>query len=239
MEEITLPSGLRGTIRGLKVAEERILSDRRAAKSGEVVDNLLRTCWEKTTDPGPYQFTGAPDWGQVLTGDRFVAVLALRTATYGPDFDFQVHCEACGERFGWRVKLPELPVKALTEEARARFVGGNRFTHDLHGTLVTFQLLTGDAERRLQRLTKGQDNPISAVLAFRIVEIQGVEEHRKGAWLKDLPMRDATALLGAFDDQDCGVDTDIDVECRHCGAPQDIKLPFDQGFWMPVKKRRA
>lgn len=64
---ITCPSGLSGSIRGLKVCEERFLADRKLAKAGSVVDELLRACWEETTDPGPYDFGGAKiDWDRVL-----------------------------------------------------------------------------------------------------------------------------------------------------------------------------
>lgn len=38
---ITCPSGLTGRVRGMKVREERILADRKLAKSGGQVDELL------------------------------------------------------------------------------------------------------------------------------------------------------------------------------------------------------
>lgn len=44
---ITCPSGLAGSIRGLKVREERILADRKLQKSGGIVDELLRACWAR------------------------------------------------------------------------------------------------------------------------------------------------------------------------------------------------
>ena len=49
---ITCPSGLTGRVRGMKVREERILADRKLAKSGGQVDELLGACWEETLDPG-------------------------------------------------------------------------------------------------------------------------------------------------------------------------------------------
>ena len=55
-DTITCPSGLTGRIRGLKVREERILADRKLARSGGQVDRLLAACWEETLDPGPYDF---------------------------------------------------------------------------------------------------------------------------------------------------------------------------------------
>lgn len=47
---ITCPSGLTDRVRGMKVREERILADRKLAKSGGQVDELLGACWEETLD---------------------------------------------------------------------------------------------------------------------------------------------------------------------------------------------
>ncbi len=70
---ITCPSGLSGRIRGMKVREERVLADRKLAKSGGQIDELLGSCWEETLGPGPYKFGEGEklDWGNVLQGDRF------------------------------------------------------------------------------------------------------------------------------------------------------------------------
>ncbi len=46
-EIITCPSGLTGRVRGMKVREERILSDRKLAKAGGQVDELLSACWDR------------------------------------------------------------------------------------------------------------------------------------------------------------------------------------------------
>ena len=72
-------SGLTGSIRGLKVREERVLADRKLQKAGRIVDELLRACWEETHDAGPYDFeAGKLDWNKVLQGDRFFALREIR-----------------------------------------------------------------------------------------------------------------------------------------------------------------
>jgi len=42
---ITCPSGLTGRIRGMKVREERVLADRKLAKTGGQLDELLGASW--------------------------------------------------------------------------------------------------------------------------------------------------------------------------------------------------
>jgi hypothetical protein len=78
-DTITCPSGLTGRIRGMKAREERILADRKLARSGGQLEQILAACWEETLDVGPYDF-GSPavDWNKVLQGDRFYTLLQVR-----------------------------------------------------------------------------------------------------------------------------------------------------------------
>ena len=120
-ETIICPSGLSGRIRGMKVREERILADRKLAKNGGQVDELLAACWEETLDPGPYDFGDKViDWGQVLQGDRFFALLQIRALTYGPEYAFAVNChsDGCRARIEWADRLGHLHgIEALRAHA--------------------------------------------------------------------------------------------------------------------------
>ncbi len=210
---ITCPSGLIGRVRGMKVREERILADRKLAKQGGQMDQLLASCWEEMLDAGPYDFGehGKTDWGQVLQGDRFFALLMIRALTYGPEYAFGVGCQndACRARIQWEVDLTQLPVRCLSDESRVAFLAGNRFETTLPdaGTRVVFKLLTGDDERKLPALQRAApDRLLSAVLAYRVLEIDGVEPKSKRQFLEELTMRDADFLVDEFDRVDCGVE---------------------------------
>ncbi len=243
---ITCPSGLVGRVRGMKVREERILTDRKLAKHGGQMDELLASCWEETLDPGPYDLPdGAKlDWGKVLQGDRFFALLMVRALTYGPEYAFGVGCqnEACRARIQWEVNLTELPVRALSDESRAAFLGGNSFETTLPdaGKRVRFKLLTGYDERKLPALQRAApDRLLSAVLAYRVLEVDGVDAKAKRQFLEELTMRDADFLVDEFDRVDCGVDTTIEIECPECFATQEVELPFDKAFFLPGRDRTA
>ena len=145
---ITCTSGLTGRIRGMKAREERILADRKLARSGGQLEQILAACWEETLDPGPYDFGDQPiEWGKVLQGDRFFTLLQIRVRSYGPEYAFAVPCEnrSCRARIEWEVDLRDLPVRALSDESRAVLLAGNRFETALPdaGKKVTFRLLTG------------------------------------------------------------------------------------------------
>ncbi len=240
---IKCPSGLQGEIRGMKVREERVLSNRALAKSGAQLEELLSACWETTVEPGPYGLTDKPiAWADVLQGDRFFALLNIRALTYGSDYGFSVSCRNCRARIEWEVDLTKLPVRPLSPESRAAFMGGNRFETKLPdaGKRVWFKLLTGDDERKLPALQRAApDRLLSSVLVYRVLEVEGVEPKDKRAFLEDLTLRDADFLVDEFDRVDCGVDTTIEVECPECREVQDVDLPFDSAFFLPGKERTA
>ncbi len=239
---IIFPSGLSGRIRGMKVKEERILADRKLARNGGQIDALLKACWQETLEAGPYDFEDKViDWGKVLQGDRFYTLLRIRALTYGAEYAFSIQCQndSCRERIEWDFNLNHLGVRPLAEENHNAFINGNRFETYLPdvGKRVWFRLLTGADERKLPLLRRNAgERLLSAMLAFRIVEIEGVEPRDKHRFLEELSMSDAALLISEFDKVDCGVDTTIESECPECCAVQDVELPFDQTFFMPGKK---
>lgn len=241
---ITCPSGLIGEIRGLKGKEGKLLADRNAARMGSTFEKLLTGCWLQTVDAGLYDSTGPTlDWSKVLVADRFYALLQIRSLTFGDDYAFSMQCRhaGCREKFEWELLLSQLPVRALSEEAKAAFKNGNRFETKLpnDGRRVWFKLMTGaDEARAAQALKNGRDGALLTALALRIVEIENVPEKDKRTFLDDMEMADAAALLDTFDSVDGGVETTLDVECPHCLGLQEVELPFERGFFLPRAKEK-
>ena len=243
---ITCPSGLSGEIRGLKGKEGKLLADRAAAKSGVTFDRILAGCWLATIDSGIYPLgeSEALDWSKVLVADRFYTLLQIRSLTFGDDYAFQVQCQShgCRERFEWELNLKDLPVRVLSDEARAAFKNGNRLETQLprDGRKVWFRLMTGaDEVRAATALRAGRDGMLLTALAMRIVEIEDVKAEEKRRFLDDMELADAAALLDRFDEADGGVETSIEVECPVCGGVQDVQLPFERGFFLPSTRTRS
>ena len=168
-------------------------------------------------------------------------MLKIRALTYGSDYAFAVTCESCRSRIEWELDLNDLSVRQLSDESRAAFVDGNRFETRLPDAdrRVWFGLVTGADERRLDRVRKSAgDRALSALLACRVSEIEGVEPRDRREFIEDLSMGDADHLLSEFDRVDCGVETDIEVECPECFAVQDVELPFDRDFLVPGKRSK-
>lgn len=247
--EVVCPSGLTGVVRGWKAREADILSNRREARLGTSFDKVLSACWLSTTEPGPYAevINGTLPWGKVLTCDRFWALLCVRAATFGSTYEFDVSCEdraLCGKKIRWEVDLLALPFKELPEESVDKIAAGtNSFGYELQwgehaGRKISFQLMTGDSERKAAKIIERQTaRPVVASLATRIVAIEGVPSSDKVRFLDDLEMADLTALVEAFDEVDGGVETVVDIECPHCGLGQDIELPLGRDFFLPRRKK--
>ena len=256
-EIINCPSGLSGRIRGMKVREERVLADRKLATPAHIAGAAqnARTAGRSTSYSAPAgRRRSTPDpttserrsstGARCSRGDRFYALLQIRALTYGPEYAFAVNCgsDGCRARIEWEFDLRELPCRPLSEESRAAFSDGNRFETVLPdaGKRVWFRLLTGSDERRLPQLRRSAgDKLLSAMLAFRVSEVEGVEARERRKFIEELTMRDADFLVDEFDRVDCGVDTAIEIECPECFATQEIDLPFERTFFMPGRERAA
>lgn len=246
MKNVTLPTGLVVSLRGMKVREQKIFSDRALAAKGGTAGRLVEACCEGVVDPGPYALGAGDklDWAQVAQGDRFAALLAIRTETYGSVYDFAWHCSQCRARNGWRVDLDkDLLRRHLSEADLETFRGSNRFEHMVGDgdAVIVFKIATGADEAVIAaNARRYKDSPISGALISRVVDVvvdgESIPAAKRMAWFDDLGMADIVSLIEAMERHDCGVETSIAVTCE-CGADQEVDIPFGDGFWIPKSKR--
>jgi len=237
-KSITCPSGLSGRVRGLKGREMNLLGNRKAAKTGELFDNLLNACWLQTDDAGPYELNdrGNPNWLDVLVADRLYILIQIRQATYPNDpYSFKVTCpnRACEETFSWEIDFDDLPVKPVPEDSLVKFKAGAPVTAEIDGKTISYRLTTGKDERKAAKFLRGQEQRLLDLLSLRIVEIEGIDTNRKRAWLEELELSKYRDMLDAFDEQDGGLETTIEIECTHCGNTFEVDLPFGAEFFLP------
>jgi hypothetical protein len=264
--ETHAPSGFAGSIRELTIADGKHLTSMKASKSNLIPNYILSNCWLETTDNGIYDFSGKPDFGRVITGDRDFILARIRIETFGPQYTFKVRCKNqpfCKVRFEWEIDLSALPVKKLSKKDRETFRNGNRFEEIIPGTnrKVWFKLATGndliaaaqqrktqkhaDRNKRIRaKQEEDEENLILESLAMRIVDIEGVSPNEPlvkkkkliRAALESLGLKKAPDLLDLFDSHDCGIETTIEVECPECEHQQDVALPFGEDFFFPRKQ---
>lgn len=244
MSLVECPSGLAIEIRKLRVKEANMLADQSAARRSNVLDTVLSSLTASVVSPGPYSLRGdgSLDWSKVLVGDRFVALLESRIATYGEDYVFDTQCQArgCRERFTFPVNLRSLPVQKFTDESLAKFSSGNLFSGVIPSNQRNFyfRLQTGEMEAKASKLAKGKlGEAMTMALAVRIHEVQGVAGNDRLRFFEQLEMDDVTDMIAQMDSVDGGVDTTIHVECPYCQDCPEVTLPFGRAFWLPSKKQ--
>lgn len=248
MSLITLPSGMSGEIRGFKGKEAHALADPALRRTNGSIDVMLKSCFVAVVDPGPYPHVkvGEPvDWQRILLGDRFDALMRIRGLSWGPLYEFGVQCGKCKEKYEWELSLDDMPRKPLPEETRAKIRAGDTL-FDIalgDGKTLSFELAYGLHEQRANKKRHEQRNQWSLVDAIlnqtkRISDIPFPEASKaQRAYLDELSWQD---LREAFDDMqlvDCGVETDIETECPYCRWVQGVRFPFEEGFFLPRRKR--
>jgi hypothetical protein len=231
--EVVCPSGLTGRMRGMKVKDEQLFLDPKLKKAGLALSHLLDACWVETLDSGPYK--EPLNWiSQISSADRTYALIQLRIASYGEDFDFQVTCESCNHTFGWGINLNDLDTIPTSEAGRKCLTSGQPIEHTLScGEIVKTKLSTGADESYIQNLgPKDRTRFLTLHLARRIVEI-----NKKTLWhdiiseVEELPSRYAGELWNSIDEHEGGVDTSFMVECPKCDREQKVQLPFTAAFF--------
>jgi hypothetical protein len=249
-KEVALPSGARALVRGLKLKEFQMFSDKRLVRSGDIVSKIVETCFESWADPGPY-----PDkmpWGKLLVGDQVAMILGIRVATHGPSFDFKITCPSCRTSFEWGLSLDELAeqnTKPYSDEALTAYSTNTPCKFHIADKIVELMPLTMEMSKVIMRAqqsaqatadkTGGPIDDLEAIAA-RIHSVEGMDRKQLAGWVGDFEGADMTAYREANEQMEGGIDTAIDVRCPEidCRFRFEVDLPLDpQRFWMNAKKR--
>ncbi len=222
-EKVTLPSGAEATIREMTATEEGFLASQKMLKSGEAFEKILRNCLiEKDID-----------LDNMLVGDRYFLMLAIRRLTYGDDYDFKVRCASCGQTFNMSVNLADLPIKKLEGDPDAT----HTITLPRTGKKVTFRLLRGRDEKKIATtLRKTPQEIIRLSLFLHTVAVDGSENFSE-KFFETLPGADSQYYRREIDAVTCGVDTVVEVECPECDNEFEVQLPISENFFFPNSRK--
>lgn len=262
-QHVQLPSGAVIEMRQLTVKEENFMTSAARSRRGsqeKVLVDILSRCTEGFVDPGPYPGKEPQQkvkWTEMLAGDFFAAMLGLRKLSYreGAQYDIDVKCptQGCNNKFGWSVDLnKDLTVKTLPEDSAEKFKNGEPFVVEIDGTKVSFKLqMVSDSEFQEKLEKRFPHREMACMLRTRITAIEGVESQHMMNWLDGegkgpydgLTSDDAEDIRAAFVASDCGVDTEVEIECTRstCRNVFTIDLPFS-GIFSPgraASKKKA
>lgn len=217
--------------------------------------DMLTRAWVRTLDPGPYRFTvGAakPErpWFEMLTGDVLVGLKEVRARSSGDKYYLPFDCPRCGEDDNLvAVPLSELKVRPLSDEALRKVRSREPFKARVADVEVAFDLQYGrhdeeaaallakvKEDKRLGRRVVGRGaHSLIEAAAVRVRALDGQERPaiERWEWVASLRTEEVDDLRDAFDEHDCGVDTEHQVLCQACQRRSRLDVPLLTGryFW--------
>lgn len=176
----------------------------------------------------------------LLVIDQFYLLLSLRVHSFGSEYEIPIRCQYCREQAKVKINLTDdLNMRYINETASEPF----KFDLPVSGKSIGFRLMRVRDQFRIRQHTKRMrmqtvdptDPSHQFRLALTIVEIDGVEIDLSQAqqFVRTMHMGDSNALQNEIDRVEGGVDTRIYPECPHCGAANQIRMPFELEFFRP------
>lgn len=239
------PSGLVLTMREFKVADEDLVANPKQNKKKMAQVALLNAITTGIEDSGPYGFEGKVNWLEVLQGDTFYALMKARIETWGPDLQYTINCPTCRCVTRLEVNLEDFAFKPLPPSSlpHVKDPKGTPLAVKLphSGKRVEFRLLRGKDERKLQKLQKeSASNLSSALIRYRVSTIEGINPAELSEYIRqEMSGRDVQFLRAAFDEHDCGVDTETQFECDTCNNVWIDDLRIGKDFLFPRLRGKA
>lgn len=252
---IKLASGAEIEFRKIMLAEENILANASKSKKrnmDQTLNDILTRCSVEVVSTGCYPDSvltigGKPNWDSMLRGDRIRAMFGLRIHSYksGKTYGVEnVRCEdsSCNYKFDYDVNLEsDLVFQDVPDEAAEIIKSGQPFEVTVSGYKISFGPATGKTDKLYEKhLDRYPGRDMACALRARITDVDGVERRDILDWLDGnmgeskkytgLTSDDAEELRDAFDANDGGVDTEVEVECPKCKEVFGIDLPFDRIF---------
>lgn len=249
VETVPLPSGGRvyptnSPLHGLEVVEiragtareEDILTSRAYLKKGTVISELIKSCLVNK----------GIDVSDMLIGDRYALMVAIRITMYGADYDAELQCGECDNKAPRNFNLAELPIRRLAIAPVAEGQNLFEFLLPICKKVVRFKFLTGRDEEQMaatqekqKKLSLAQgETSVTTNLLYSVQAIDGTEDRAKIAgFVRMMPARDSLALRNYIKDNEPGIIMKQEVSCPSCGHAEEVSLPIGVNFLWPSAGR--
>ncbi len=203
--------------------EEDILTNQNYISQGIVLDKLLQSL-----------IVTKVKYDDLFVGDKNAIMIASRILGYGKDYEFEYN----GEEH--TIDLTTLDNKQIDESLFTR--GQNEFEFELpfSKTLVTFQLMNGHLEKKVEQEIKGLkkiNKTASPDLSTRMKHlITSVDGDRDTKTIRDfvdnyLLARDSRSLRQHVADFQPDIDLEITIISQ--GEDKEIDIPIGVNFFFP------
>ena len=201
--------------------EEDILTNQNYISKGIVLDELIKSL-----------IVSDVKYEDLIVGDKNALLVAARILGYGKEYKF----EWGGEEYN--IDLTTIEDKPINESLFKKGVNEFNFTLPSTGTLITFKLLTGSDEKKinaelegLKKLNKNASPELSTRLKYIITSVGGNRETKDIRFFVDnqLLARDSRALREYIKE----VQPDVDLTFFPEGSESKISIPVGLNFFWP------
>lgn len=223
-------------IREMTTKQEDILTSQALAKQGTMVSTLIRSCMmDKSINPA-----------DLIVGDRYAILLAIRITGYGQHYSDTVECTECGTPTTRQFDMAKFPLKRL--EIEPVRPGENLFSFTLPRSkkVVEFKFLTGHDEEDMHvteirqkklGLPAGNENVTSSLIRS-VVSVNGVTDGNKlSNFVRNMNAGDSLALRQFMGTAQPGMQFVQEQTCGACGHIEEVDMPLGLGFLWPHAKR--
>lgn len=220
-------------VRAMTGEEEQILATPRYVKRGTAINMIFQRCVRETIK--------ADD---LLSVDRTYLLIALRSISYGHNYEVEIRCPDCNHKFPYTIPLNQL----MVDYCPADFDPAMQDKLPKSGLSFSWSLPRGKDENlvteyRDKRVKEYGDAATDDSLLYRIalmlINIEGVTDKTElMILLKKLPIQDVSYLRSIANDPPFGVDTKCDISCPNCFHDFEVELPLEAGFFFPRHKKK-
>jgi hypothetical protein len=242
--QVVGPTGLTVTVREL--TGEEIKAVKASTNAQDDGGYLINQCLVSVDALGDlYKWPeGQLHVDDLVLGDLTELLVAIRVATFGPDFTVACTCPYCQTSAEYTPPggLNALPRKAMDPEAIDRLRENRPFETRVAGTVVKW--LPARRRQQMRASKSARLDPSSAYAlgaSLRVIEIVGVHENDKLAWLEKLGVGTLQRFMELCDFVDGGIETRLELRCSApaCNAVFGYELPLDRKLWdLPQPKWR-
>ena len=203
--------------------EEDILTNQNYIANGTVLDKLLQSL-----------IITKFDYNDLLIGDKNAILIASRILGYGKDYSFTY------DGVEHEVDLSTLENKPLNEVLFSKGVNEFSYTLPHSGTKITFKLMDGHLENKIEAEIKGLKkvnknfySDLTTRLKYIITSVEGDSEVKTIRDFIDnyLLARDSRALREYIREIQPDIDLNIFIEIN--GESVEIEVPIGVNFFFP------
>jgi len=209
---------------------EDILTNANYIKNGTAIDKLLEAL-----------VVTSIDFNDLIIGDKNAILIAARILGYGKDYPIQFYNESTRQQEEYTIDLTSLKEKEVDESLFSS--GKNEFEFKLpqSDNLITFKLLTGGDEKKIDQEIKGLKKlypndsfELTTRLKFMITSVEGTRDAKDIREFIDkyLTAQDSRSLRDYYNQVMPDVDMKIDID-KDGYTQEGVTVPIGLNFFWP------